>query len=219
MTKKTTDSKTIVVKNVKEFTDKIKKATAKLKSDVERNYEIIGAQIKDDYCNYTFEIKSGVGIGDTHNVKGSGIVEGDMHEAFGKFNVHLACIDDVFKHSGIDFERIDEVAMHELTNTYHVTGFKIKGGKDNESIILIGSKHVSEAGGRIEIQTPKIPLDNFSSYKWYNELKEVADGARLEVALYKEGKYILADEPEPLPDPNQTALPLESDNDLENGIV
>ena len=37
---------------------------------------------------------------------------------------------------------------------------------------------VGTAGGRIELATPKIPLDNLSSYHWYNELKVAADNAR-----------------------------------------
>jgi hypothetical protein len=162
----------------------------------ERNYTIKEASLKDDFCNYTFEIIRGVGHGDTHKVNGSGIIEEDMRLAFARLNVHLATIDDVFKLSDIEMADVDSFHNHELTSRYHVTGFKIKGSTENESIILIGSKYVGTAGGRIELATPKIPLDSLSSYVWYNELKAAADDARLEVALYKEGKYIEAEEEE-----------------------
>lgn len=152
------------------------------------------ASIKDGFCNYSFEIIKGVGLGDTHGVKGSGLVMDDMHTAFSKFNVHLAAIDDVFKHSGIEVENIHTMHNHDLTFLYNVTGFKIKGSQEDESIVLIGSKYVGSAGGRIELETPKIPLDNSSSYKWAYELKEAATNARIEVSLYKEGKYQPVDE-------------------------
>lgn len=167
---------------------------AKLKAmaeglELKRPFDITAALIKDGFCNYSYEIIEGVGLGDSHAVKGSGLIEDDMRNAFAVFNVHLAVIDDVFKHSDIEFDDVNKMHAEELTGLYHVTGFKIKGSKDNESIILVGNKYVSQAGGRLELETPKIPLDSLSSYKWYNELKTAADKARLEVALYKEGKY------------------------------
>lgn len=177
-----------------------------LESFDEKSFSIKEASLKDDFCNYTFEITHGVGSGDTHSVKGSGIIEDDMRDAFSKFNVHLAAIDDVFRLSGIELEDIDNYHAHELATRYHVTGFKIKGGTENESIVLIGSKYVGTAGGRIELATPKIPLDNLSSYHWYNELKVAADNAREEVALYKEGKYTAAVEEEEKANPRQLTI-------------
>lgn len=165
--------------------------------DEGRPFEIIEASIKDDFCIYIFEVTKGVGLGDKHKVDGKGIIDEDMRDAFAKFNVHLACIDDVFKHSDVEILDIDKMHGHELTGLYHVTGFKITGSAENECIILMGNKYVSSAGGRIEIKSPKIPLDNLSSYKWYNELKVAADKARWEVEEYKEGKYTTEeDDPE-----------------------
>jgi hypothetical protein len=175
-------------------------------SEEEKIFTIKEASLKDDFCNYKFEILRGVGSGDTHSVNGSGIIEDDMRDAFARLNVHLATIDDVFKLSGIELDNIDDFHNHELTSHYHVTGFKIKGSKENESIILIGSKFVGTAGGRIELATPKIPLDNLSSYQWYNELKKAADDAREEVELYKEGKYTAVEEKEEKPNTRQLTI-------------
>lgn len=151
-------------------------------------FEITSAQIADDFCNYSFEILAGVGLGDTHNVKGKGIIDPDLQEAFSKFNAHLAFVDDVFGHSGIEVADIDMFHTHDLTLLFNVTGFQIKGGEGNESIVLIGTKYVNSVTSRIELKSPKIPLDGLSSYKWHNELKGAADIAREEVALYKGGK-------------------------------
>lgn len=177
--------------------------------------QITSASIKDDFCNYSFDILTGTGVGDTHNVKGKGIIDPDMHEALRKFNVHLAIIDDAFVNSGIDVKQVEPLENHELTDRYIVTGFKIKGSQENESIILMGSKYVSQAGGRIELETPKIPLDSLSSYKWYNELKEAADAARNEVELYKEGKCTMVEEE--YTDPAQLTIAAQlEDQDNEN---
>lgn len=163
----------------------------------ERDYSIRSADLKDGICNYSYEMTQGIGLGDVHNVKGTNLVKRDMKDAFSKLNVHLAFIDDAFKYREIEIEDIDRYHNHELTGNFEVTGFKIKGGEDDESIVLVGTKYIGSAGGgRMEITTPKIALDSLSSYKWYNELKDAADKAREEVALYKEGKYEIPDDEE-----------------------
>lgn len=167
-------------------------ATRKKKEDSTpeevKEFEIMSAAIKDDFCNYEFKVNIGTGIGDVHKVSGKGVIDQDMTDAFRKFNVHLAAIDDVFSHSGIEVENIDLFHSHELTQRYNVTGFKVKGTKDNESVILIGTKYVNSSGERMDLEAPKIPLDDLSSYKWYNELRDALNVARTEVELYKNGK-------------------------------
>lgn len=154
-----------------------------------RDYIVTEAAIKDDFCNYTYEITAGVGISNTHTVKGKHIILDDMRTAFAQFNVHLAVLDDAFKIAGIEIGDIDQFHGDDITGRYVVTGFKIKGGKDNESISLVGTKYSYTAGGRMAITTPFIALDNLSSYKWYNEFRDAAGKAREEVALYQEGKF------------------------------
>ena len=186
--------------------DKLKKIANKVKGK-DRPYVIMGATVKDGMCDYSYEIISGIGIGGTHTVKKTaGIVDDDLLTALSKFSVHLAVVDGSFKYSGIEIDDIDSFHTHEITHNYIVTQFKIAGGKDNESIQLIGNKYVSEAGGRMELTTPKIPLDNLSSYKWYNELKDAAAYAREEVSLYKEGKYTPIEVDEEEDDPAQGTL-------------
>jgi hypothetical protein len=169
-----------------------------------RPYRIKEAKIKEDLCQYSYEIISGVGIGDTHNVKGSALIETDLRDALAKLNVHLAYIDDAFKQKGIEVKDIDTEHNNDLTFLYYVTGFKIKGNEEAESVILIGTKSVSM--GHIEVETPRISLDSFSSYKWHNELRDAVEAVREEVALYKEGKCIPVEVEETKPDPKQTSL-------------
>lgn len=182
---------------------------------VVKEFTIKEADIKDGLCNYSYEISSGISKGDTHKVKGSGIIMDDMINAFAKFNVHLAVIDDSFKLSGIEIEDIDTEHSSDIAFAYTVTGFKISGHLDDESIILKGSKFVSTAGGRISLESPKIPLDHSSSYKWYNELKAATDKVRQEVELYKDGKFIVSEENEEEGDDENQGNLFNSESDAE----
>jgi len=154
-----------------------------------RDYVIQGAAINDGYCHYQYEITGGVGIGNPHSVKGKHVILDTMRDAFVKFNVHLANLDDAFKIANHDVEDIDTLHGDEITCRYTVTGFKTKGTEENLSVSLIGIKYSSIAQGRIALTTPFIALDKLSSYKFYNELKDAVDKARLEVSLYHEGNY------------------------------
>lgn len=163
-----------------------------LEEENQREFIILEGAIKDDFCHFKYEVIKGVGRGFQHSVKGDGVIMDDMREAFSKFNVHMAVMDDVFKHAGIDIMDIEQCHGEELTGLFTCTGFKIKSSGTMDSIVLVGNKWVS-GGGRIEFETPRVPMDNLSSYKWWNELKTASDNAREEVALYMEGKYEVAE--------------------------
>ncbi len=154
-----------------------------------KNYKIINAKITDDFCHYGYEITTGVGLGDVHpGVKGGNLIKDEMRDAFARLRVHLAVIADFFKFHGIAIDDIDKLHSHEITQLFYVTGFKIKGDEESETIQLMGNYHIS-SGARMDLETPPIHMDNLSSYKWRNELKDAADSCRGEVALYKEGYY------------------------------
>lgn len=174
---------------------------------------ITGATIKDDLCNYSFDILSGTGTGDNHAVKGSGLIDEDLREAFNDLNVHPAAIDDSFK--GMKAIGFDEMKLHERATLYMVDGFKITGSEEDEAIILLGSKHVSASGERMKLTTPRIPLNSMPSYKWAKQLKKVADAVREEVELYKGGKCTAPDPDET--DPKQ--LNIESNESFEAAKV
>lgn len=173
--------------------------------NLSNSVRITEAHIKDEFCHYSYEILSGIGRGDTHKVKGTGIIDRSMGIAFSALNPHLACIDDIFKHAGVKVKNIDSMKGDEYTQLYEVTGFKIKGAAENESVILVGTKHVTEGGGRMELNgTPQIPLSGSSSYTWYNELRDAVELARNEVDEYRNGKCTAPQEEEQ--DPKQMKL-------------
>jgi hypothetical protein len=164
---------------------------AAIAEPVKRPFKITEAAIKDDFCSYKYEMTEGKGPYDIHKVDGKGIIEDDMSDVFRKFRVHMAAVYGVFKLQGIEVTDIDQHHLDDITAEFHVDGFKIRGSDEMESIILIGSKHIGDLGGRMALETPKIDISDLSSYKWYNELKELANKAREEVALYKGGKYTI----------------------------
>lgn len=171
---------------------------------VMKEFEITQADIKDGLCNYSFKVTDGVHVGDFHSVKGNGMVLDDMTDAFRRLNVHLAIIDDVFKHSKIKIDSIAKMHNHELTALYMVTGFKISGVSENESVIFKGTKYVQN-GGHIDLVTPKITLDKLSSYEFHEELNSALMAARTEVEDYKEGKFIPVS-PEDYENPKQMKI-------------
>lgn len=172
----------------------------------EREVEILSASLKDDFCNYSYEVKKGIGVGDTHSVKGKGIIDDDLRDAFVKLNVHLAVVDDVFKHAGIEVDRVNKHRGDELATNYTVTGIKIKGEDENLSVELTGTKFVSSAGGQMELSSPRIPLDNSSSYKHHKDLKTCVEKVAEEVKLYMNGKYTPVEENPDAQLPGQTNL-------------
>lgn len=163
------------------------------------------ADMKDGLLNYTYEIRNGVGAGNTHTVKGKGLFEDDLSEAFLKLNVHLSAIDDVFKHSGLEITNIEKMKNNPLVALFGVSGFALSGHKENLTVQLFGHKVIDSSSSWMEIDTPKILLSEFSSYKWAKKLKEAIDDVLEEVEEYHNGKFT---EPEKAEkgDVNQTSL-------------
>lgn len=149
---------------------------AKVAALLEKPIEITEAKLKDDFCIYSYEIMKGVGKGDViKNRQGASIIHDDMKDAFEKLNVHLAIIDDAFKYSQIEIADINDMHEHELTGHFSVSGLRVNGESDNKSVVLLGTKWISE-GGNISLETPKIKLD--SKYKWIDDLVEQYMGGK-----------------------------------------
>lgn len=179
-----------------------------------RGYKITEAFISDDYCNYKFEVTDKIGFGDEHSVKGKGIIKDSLKDAFAALNVHLACIDDSFINIDKETASFHQFLNDDSTFRYRVRGIKVRGSGDGMTVILYGTKRIS-LGGLINIDTPKIALDNLSGYQWYNELKESVEKILEEVSLYREGNYI-DENPVDNDDENQMSLFDQEESDLFN---
>lgn len=170
----------------------------------EKNYEIIGAALKDDFCNYQFKTTEGQLEGETCTHNGPLIISDDLRDAFQRLRVHLACMDGAF--FMLDVNSIDDQRGDQTSDNYDVTAFKIKGADENIQVSLIGSKYLTEISGRMSCSTPFVLLDTGTSYKWYNELLEDIQNLQREVAYYKEGKGERPEEPEEKPKAKQTKI-------------
>lgn len=189
MAKKTDEEKTEMINGNVALPEELRSA--------EKSIEIVAASVKDKICHFKYRYKKGVEKGNTQTSDSIYVVKDSLLAAFSKFNVHMACLDDMFKNSGLEVTDIDMLHGHEHTGLFECSGFEIIGDEDSESVVLIGTKYVSTGGGsRTKLKLAKVSIDNLSSYKWYNELKTAADDARKEVELYKNGNYVIPEDDE-----------------------
>jgi len=153
--------------------------------------QFTSAKLRDGFCDYTMAVKLGEGVG-THSVKGIGLYEFSLTKAFKRLNVHLAIVDDFFKHSGLEIANTNEAENTPFADLYDVSAFSLKGEDDNLSVVIKGTKYVTQTGGeRLEITSHKIPLGKSSLYKWKNELLEAITDCQNEVEQYYNGHYTL----------------------------
>lgn len=150
----------------------------------EKNFEIKSSKIVDLYLHYSYTIKDGVNQGDLVNRKGANPIHEDLSKAFSTLDVFLAHIDEAY-HWADNQTPIEELDQDIVTEGYAVTGFKLVGSEENQSVILIGTKNTTY--GVIDIVTPKIKLEN-SIYLYVKPLEERLNSVITEVELYHNGK-------------------------------
>ncbi len=179
-------------------------------------YRIKAASIKDMYCNYTYEILHGIGKGDKHVVKGSGIIMDSLQNAFRGLNAHLACIDGCFQHAQKPAEAFDEILSYpELIGNYEVTGFVISGGEGDEKVILSGHKSVIGSGGPVTLATSSVNIPETVIYKWTPELSEALELVRAEVLQYMHGNCTY---PSDMPEDDPSQLKMFDNSDKNEDI-
>ena len=165
-------------------TDKLKKMSEVIKSFAEnKEVEIKSASLSDALCSYSYELLNGKTAGDTINRKGNHIVHEDLEKAFSSFNVFLAHLDDAYTGNNNSTE-LKTLIEEPETDNYFVSSFKISGVEENRSLIISGTKYVSQ--GAIKFDAPKVKLNG--TYLYLNELIEVLDKAIYEVEAYMGGK-------------------------------
>lgn len=164
--------------------------------DTPKALEIKSAKLKDDFCNYGYEFKTGPAAGDVvPNRNGASIVHNDLKLLFKKLNVHLAVkceevnradIGDVEVLEKIDFmvEQEEGTIEHRIAH-FTVSSFRLEGNGENEGVVLMGTKRLS-TGELVSLTSPKILW--FSEYLFVNELRVVISDLQNEVELYMNGK-------------------------------
>lgn len=167
---------------------------------LEKEVEIKSATLKDALCNYSYELLTGKTKGDGLSRKGNHIVHEDLENAFAKFNVFLAHLDDAY--TGNDNATELSFLENEVeTESYFVHSFKITGVEENKALVLSGGKSVTH--GLITFDAPKVKLNG--NYLYLDQLIECMDEVIREVELYMGGKSA--------PQPEQMEMTFESNQD------
>lgn len=153
---------------------------------------IKSGQLKDDYCNYSYEHKVALGVVNKYAVKSQVKFHPDLKAAFDKFNAHLAVICEEV--SPKDIRDIDtgegtKQATTDKLKTFSVDAFQLSG----DAIILIGEKLLT-TGESVKLETPEIGLEgNYEfSDELYNSILDLLD----EILAYHGGE-------KKAPDPQQ----------------
>ena len=154
-----------------------------LADQVAKEVEIKSASLKDALCNYSYELLTGKTKGDVINRKGTHIVHEDLEISFEKFNVFLAHLDDAFTGNDNSTE-LSFLEEEPETENYSVSAFKISGVEENRSIVLCGSKQVTN--GVISFDSPKVKLNG--NYLYLVQLTECLEKTIKEVEYYMNGK-------------------------------
>lgn len=154
-----------------------------LANQVQKEVEIKSASLKDALCNYSYELLTGKTKGDSLSRKGTHIVHDDLQEAFAKFDVFLAHLDDAYTGNDNATE-LSFLKEEPETDSYSVYSFKITGVEENKSLIISGSKEVSN--GTISFDAPKVKLNG--GYLYLTQLTEVLENVIKEVEFYMNGK-------------------------------
>ncbi len=153
---------------------------------------IKSGQLKDDYCNYSYEHKVALGVVNKYAVKSQVKFHPDLKAAFDKFNAHLAVICEEV--SPKDIRDIDtgegtKQATTDKLKTFSVDAFQLSG----DAIILIGEKLLT-TGESVKLETPEIGLEG--NYEFSNELYNSTLDLLDEILAYHGGE-------KKAPDPQQ----------------
>jgi hypothetical protein len=165
--------------------------------------EIRSASLRDQLCNYSYELLTGKTKGDAITRKGVHIIHDDLIEKMKELDVFLAHIDGAFRDAN-NQTPIQKLEAEDCLALYEVTGFKITGVEENKSIILVGHKEVPQ--GTISFETPKIKISG-STYLYIEELSNRLFEVIEEVEQYMDGKTA--------PFFEQSAMTFEEEDDMD----
>lgn len=160
--------------NVNENVDEFLKRLDNLREQA----KITKASVKDDLCNYDYEITQGACVGDKLSRKGGSSIHNDLIDSLNKLRPHLAILNDYFEDSS-DLEKCSE----DVLDKFFVAGFKVSGS-DNEGYEIYGTRIVTH--GDVGADTPKITISN--NYEHFNHLQTSIRACQDEVLQYMNGK-------------------------------
>jgi hypothetical protein len=156
---------------------------------------IRGANIKDSFCNYIYELTSGPTYGDGIRRSGASIIHDDLQHSMNRLRPHLAVICEQIDDSRIkdiaDLEELDPTEDYKTNSIekkvlmFFVTGFTLEGSGENESVSLTGFRRLT-TGEDLPLKSPKTKWAGV--YQFVDELRSAVDLIIHEVEEYMNGK-------------------------------
>ena len=128
--------------SAEDIIDLLGKANDFIEKAFKKELEVKSAHLDGDFCNYSYELKTGACAGDCLSRDGASIVHDDLKEKFARLRVHIAYLDDSFSLAGQEIGDIDQCHEDDIATKYEAVGFKLEGTGENESVILSGIKSV-----------------------------------------------------------------------------
>lgn len=187
----------------------------------EKEVMMRSAQIKGTDCHYSFEAlqsnkEKGYHKGVVYPVKTKDtIIKESFRDTIREGRVHLACLDDAFLLSQIDFNNLALVKNEDLVDDYAVLGIQLKGNEGDLKVIITGKKFSKTAKEWIEFDVPVV-LEEYGDYVHREFLKQWVEKVMREAELYMHGNYDLVVD-EDLEDPKQTKIQFEQPEEADDG--
>jgi hypothetical protein len=152
-------------------------------NESEQLIKIKSAQLKDEYCNYSFEQRVALGVVNKFSVKSQVKFHNDLKDAFTKLNAHLAVICEEVAHKDIRDIDTGEGRIQSITEkleAFTVDAFHY----NNDAVTLIGQKLLS-TGECVKLETPEVEMSG--NYQFSNELLAAVLVLINEVLMYHNG--------------------------------
>lgn len=126
--------------------------------------------------------------GDTITMVGGNVVHRDLKEALRALVPHLALLTEQKETSYCTLEELKEQEPQEGNSVFSRVG--VSGVTISEQEIMISGTRILERGGVIQLNSPKVNIEDSDSYEYYAELSLAIEAVKYEAELcVKEKKW------------------------------
>lgn len=126
--------------------------------------------------------------GDTITMVGGNVVHRDLREAFRALVPHLALLTEQKEAYLCTLDELKAQEYQEGNTVFSRIG--VSGVTITEQEVMITGSRILERGGVIQLNSPKVNIEDSDSYEYYAELSLAIEAVKYEAELYiKEKKW------------------------------
>lgn len=126
--------------------------------------------------------------GDTITMVGGNVVHRDLREAFRALVPHLALLTEQKEAYLCTLDELKAQEYQEGNTVFSRIG--VSGVTITEQEVMITGSRILERGGVIQLNSPKVNIEDSDSYEYYSELSLAIEAVKYEAELYvKEKKW------------------------------